>query len=235
MKFGGAALKTVPHFAQAASLIAEKKGCRVVVVVSAMGELTGELLALAGQVSSSPPKRELDMLISVGERISSSLLAMALAECGVEAVSLTGSQSGIMTSSEHSAATIIAVRPIRVEQHLKEGKVVIVAGFQGVSGEKEITTLGRDGSDLSAVALALSLEAKWVEFYKDVRGVYRQDPKKYPNAELLERLSFEEALALDSFLLHRQSLVLAAERRLPLHILSYKKEERLCFPGTKIF
>lgn len=174
------------------------------------------------------------MLISVGERISMSLLAMALEERGVPAISLTGSQSGIITCSHHNDALIEEVRPVRIYQHLSEGKVVIVAGFQGVSREKEVTTLGRGGSDTSAVALAVALHAEKVEFYKDVKGVYAQDPKKSPQAELYQELSFEQALALGDSVIHKRSILLASKNGLPLHVLSYKEELRKGFPGTWI-
>ncbi|MCB1110493.1 MAG: aspartate kinase [Chlamydiia bacterium] len=207
MKFGGASLETPKHFINVADLIAAKKE-PVVVVVSAMGEMTDELTHLAHQVAQQPSRRELDMLISVGERISMSLLAMALEERGVPAISLTGSQSGIITCSHHNDALIEEVRPVRIYQHLSEGKVVIVAGFQGVSREKEVTTLGRGGSDTSAVALAVALHAEKVEFYKDVKGVYAQDPKKSPQAELYQELSFEQALALGDSVIHKRSILI---------------------------
>lgn len=233
LKFGGAALRTPTHFANVAAIIA-KKGGALVVVVSAMGDVTDELTQLAHQVAKKPPKREMDMLISVGERISMSLLAMALAENGIEAISLTGSQSGIITSSSHNEALITAVRPIRIQKHLEEGKVVIVAGFQGVSEAKEITTLGRGGSDTSAVALGVALSAKKVEFYKNVKGVYEQDPHKVSSAPLFKELSYERALALKESVLHRRAILLASKNGLPLHVLTYDKEQWKRFPGTWI-
>jgi len=174
------------------------------------------------------------LLLSVGERISMSLLAMALKEHKVSAISLTGSQSGIITCRRHNEALIQDVRPIRIKKHLDEGKVVIVAGFQGVSDEKEITTLGRGGSDTSAVALAAALGAEKVEFYKDVKGVYSKDPKKYPGATLISRLSFEEALKFSEFILHKRAILLASKNGLPLHIKSFKKKYRKEFSGTWI-
>ena len=233
MKFGGDSLRTPKHFINVADMIAAKKGA-IVVVVSAMGEKTDELTHLAYQVSKKPARREMDMLISVGERISMSLLAMALEEKGISAISLTGSQSGIITCDRHNDALIQDVRPIRIKKHLSEGKVVIVAGFQGVSENKEITTLGRGGSDTSAVALAIALGAEKVEFYKDVKGVYSADPKKDPKAKLLSKLSFEEALSFPDFVIHRRSILLASKNSLPLHVLTYKKELRDEFPGTWI-
>ncbi len=233
MKFGGAALKTPKHFADVAEIIAEKKG-RIIVVVSAMGNETDGLLGLAHKVAKNPARREMDMLISVGERVSMALLAMALEERGVPAISLTGSQSGIITCSRHNDALIKDVRPIRIKKHLNEEKVVIVAGFQGVSEEKEITTLGRGGSDTTAVALAAALYAEKVEFYKDVLGVYSKDPKINPDATLFSELSFEKALTFPEFALHKRAILLASKNGLPLHVKSFKKDQWDCYPGTWI-
>ena len=166
-----------------------------------------------------------------------SLLAMALADQGVAAISLTGSQSGILTSGDHLAGRITAVRPIRLHQHLREGKVVIVAGFQGVNEKKEITTLGRGGSDTTAVALGVALGAEVVEFYKDVKGFHDADPKKSERAFLFSHLSFREALTFarkESAPLHPRSILLASKNGLPLHVLSFREDERKLFPGTKI-
>ncbi len=233
MKFGGASLETPKHFVNVADIIATKQG-RIVVVVSAMGEMTNELMHLAHQVARKPSRREMDMLISVGERISMSLLAMSLEERGVSAISLTGSQSGVITCGKHNDALIKDVRPIRIQEHLAEGKIVIVAGFQGISERKEITTLGRGGSDTSAVALAAALKAEKVEFYKDVRGIYSEDPKKEPNAKLYTELSFDQAMSFSEFVVHRRSILLASKNGLPLHVLTYKKELWKEFPGTWI-
>jgi len=239
MKFGGASLATPKHFCHVARCIQEKfkTYTRLVIVVSAMGRMTDELMELAREVSPQPLKREQDMLISVGERISMSLLAMALADQGVEAISLTGSQSGIMTSNDHLEARITAVRPTRLLQHLEEGKAVIVAGFQGVSESKDITTLGRGGSDTTAVALGVALDAEQVEFYKDVSGFHKEDPKKIPHAPLFSHLSYREALSLaekGSSPLHARSILLASKNGLPLHVLSFREEERELFSGTRI-
>ncbi|MBI3211735.1 MAG: aspartate kinase [Simkania negevensis] len=239
MKFGGAALATPRHIIRAAELIQQRKKeySRLIIVVSAMGEMTDLLLKLAYKVSKKPPKREQDMLLSVGERISMALLAMALHARGEEAISLTGSQSGIITTPDHLDAEVIDVKPIRIEKHLGENKIVIVAGFQGVSETKEITTLGRGGSDTSAVALAVALQAERVEFYKDVRGIYSQDPAKHQGGELLAHLSFEEALtkaADPPFVIHPRAILLASKNRLPLHVSSFKKKERKFFAGSII-
>jgi len=233
MKFGGSVLDTPQKFAYIAEIISEKKQQYdyVVVVVSAMGGLTNTLIKLANQVAKHPEKREVDMLISVGERISMSLLAMALKERKIKAISLTGSQSGIITSNRHLNAQIITVQSQRIQGHLEEGNVVVVAGFQGISIDKEITTLGRGGADTSAVALGVALKAKWVEFYKDVEGIYAEDPKKNSQAKLLKKLNFNEALAIQGPL-HPRSIVLASKNSLPLLIKTCKKELWLRYPGT---
>jgi aspartate kinase len=225
MKFGGASVASTEQFSKIAEIILNRsRDAHVVVVVSAMGDTTDQLLALAKRVHSSPPPREQDMLVSVGERISIALLAMALHQKGKEAISFTGSQSGIITSSKHSDAQIVSVRPHRILKALEEEKIVIVAGFQGVSKEGEITTLGRGGSDTTAVALGVALGASSVEFYKDVDGVYDQDPKSNPNATLLSRLSFDEAVAIvekGAKVLHPRCIWLAAKNLLPLKVLSF--------------
>lgn len=227
MKFGGAAVATPEQFGAIADLIVEKSRDydRIAVVVSAMGNTTDELLQLAKKIHSNPPSREQDMLVSVGERISISLLAMALDVKGKEAVSFTGSQSGIITSPDHTDARIIDVRPFRLLKCFDSKKIVIVAGFQGVSLTGEITTLGRGGSDTSAVALGVALNAEKVEFYKDVKGIYAEDPKKNCEAILFEHLSFEQALEITSNgakVLHHRCVELAAKNHLPLHVLPFE-------------
>ncbi|GAB5412099.1 MAG: hypothetical protein ChlgKO_12130 [Chlamydiales bacterium] len=196
LKFGGSVLKGPENFSGIAEKISDfkKKFERVVVVVSAMGEMTKELLDLAFEVSKCPPKREQDMLLSVGERISMALLAMALKERGIDAISFTGSQAGIITCGEHTEAQILRVRPLRVVKHLDAGRVVIVAGFQGVSEAGEITTLGESGSDLTAVALGDALGAEEVVFFKDVGGIFDRDPKRDLKARLQKLLSYKAAL-----------------------------------------
>src|SRR5262245_31664536 len=166
-KYGGSSVADVAKLRRVAARVVEtaRAGKRVCVVVSAMGDTTDELLELARRVSPAPPRRELDMLLSCGERISMALLSMAIAELGHEAISFTGSQSGIMTNDRHSGARIIEVRPVRIEDELHRGKVVIVAGFQGMSYRREITTLGRGGSDTTAVALAAALAAECCEIW----------------------------------------------------------------------
>lgn len=226
MKFGGAALCSPDQFPKIADLIASRHEIytNIVVVVSAMGDTTNQLLNLAKQVHPSPPRREQDMLVSVGERISMALLAMSLSLKGIEAISLTGSQSGIVTTEEHSEAKIIDVRPGRILKHWQEGRVVIVAGFQGVSRQGEITTLGRGGSDTSAVALGVALNADKVEFFKDVDGVYSEDPKVKQDAVKFSFLAYPDALALlqnGAKILHMRSVQLAQKNELPLHVLSF--------------
>src|SRR5437660_393652 len=193
-KYGGSSVADPVKLGRVADRVAEavKKGRSVVVVVSAMGKTTDELLALARTVATSPPRRELDMLLSTGERISMALLAMALEARGVDAISFTGSQSGILTNDRHSGARIIEVRPVRIQDELARGKVVIVAGFQGMSYRREITTLGRGGSDTTAVALAAALAAEYCEICSDVDGVYSADPRVVPDARRLDEISYDE-------------------------------------------
>jgi aspartate kinase len=193
-KYGGSSVADPGRIRAVAERIVAtaRAGKRVCVVVSAMGDTTDELLALAGQISSAPPRRELDMLLSCGERISMALLSMAIAELGHEAISFTGSQSGIMTNDRHSGARIIEVRPIRIQDELERGRIVIVAGFQGVSYKREITTLGRGGSDTTAVALAAALGAEYCEICSDVAGVFSADPRVVDSATLLAALSHDE-------------------------------------------
>jgi aspartate kinase len=225
LKFGGASVATREQFPKIAEIISDKSlHARIVAVVSAMGGTTDQLLVLARGVHPNPPPREQDMLLSVGERISGALLAMALNLKGIEAISFTGSQSGIITSSKHSEAEILEVRPHRILKALEAGKVVIAAGFQGVSRDGEITTLGRGGSDTTAVALAVALGASKVEFYKDVKGVYSEDPKTNLEATLFPSLSFEEAIKIverGAKVLHPRCIKLASKNGLPLHVLSF--------------
>ncbi len=185
-----------------------------------MGDTTDRLLNLAYEVSQSPPKRELDMLLSVGERISISLLAMALSKESIPAKSFTGSQSGIITTTDHVDAKIVDVKPKRLEACLNEGEVAIVAGFQGVSRFGEITTLGRGGSDTSAVALAIALKAD-VEFFKDVPGIFDADPKINREAKLQYELTYDEALKIEGKILSKRCLELAKINGLPLRVLSF--------------
>ena len=199
-KYGGSSVAGVEKLRKVALRVKQtrERGYQVVVVVSAMGDTTDELLALAKQVSPDPARRELDMLLTCGERISMALLSMALQEQGVPAISFTGSQSGIITNDAHSQARIVEVRPYRIQDELAQGKVVIVAGYQGVSYKKEVTTLGRGGSDTTAVALAAALSAESCEIYSDVDGVFSADPRVVPDARKLETLSYDEMQELAS-------------------------------------
>ncbi len=226
MKFGGASVAKPENFLSIAELIAKRSDAdlRIAVVVSAMGNTTDQLLDLARQVHPNPPRREQDMLVSVGERISIALLAMALARKGVQAISFTGSQSGILTTDDHAEAKIVDVKPHRIVKALDAGCLAIVAGFQGVSRSGEITTLGRGGSDTTAVALAVALGAEKVEFYKDVGGIFEADPKKDPSALLIERLSYAQAFEMASSgakVLHPRSIALAEKNGVQLHVLPF--------------
>ncbi len=224
-KYGGSSLASPDLIKRVArQVISQKKrGKDMVVVVSAMKDTTDELLRLAYQVAKEPPRRETDMLLTVGERISMSLLSMAINSLGFEAISFTGSQCGIITDSRHTNARIKDVRPFRIEEELAKGKIVVVAGFQGVSEEKEVTTLGRGGSDTTAVALAYALRAKECEILTDVDGVFTADPRVVPQARRLPHLSYEEMLELASFggkVLHPRSVELALKFRIPLAVRS---------------
>ncbi len=192
-KYGGSSVADIPKLERVADRVTAtaQQGKKVCVVVSAMGRTTDDLIRLAHQITDSPPRRELDMLLSTGERITMALLAMAIQKRGLEAISFTGSQSGIITNDRHSGARIIEVRPIRIQDELERNKVVIVAGFQGMSYRREITTLGRGGSDTTAVALAAALGAS-CEICSDVDGVYTADPRVVPEAHRLDSISYEE-------------------------------------------
>ncbi|HSR96126.1 MAG TPA: aspartate kinase, partial [Kofleriaceae bacterium] len=197
-KYGGSSVADAERIKLVAKRIARTRaaGKKVVVVVSAMGKTTNQLIEKARSISASPSRRELDMLLTCGEREAMSLLSMACAEEGIEAISFTGSQAGILTNDRHSGARIVEVRPFRVEDELDRGKVVIVAGFQGVSYKREITTLGRGGSDTTAVALAGALRADYCEICSDVDGVYTADPRVVDAATLLGSISHDEMLEL---------------------------------------
>lgn len=200
MKFGGSSVADVAKLRRVAEQIVARKraGEGVVAVVSAMGKTTDALIAQARDVSPEPPMRELDMLVTAGERIAMALLSMAIHEAGEEAISFTGSQSGIITEDQHQGARILEVKPQRIEEALAKDRIVIVAGFQGVSHKREITTLGRGGSDTTAVALAAALQASACEIYSDVDGVYTADPNVCPQAKLLPELSYETMQAMAS-------------------------------------
>ena len=213
-KFGGSSVADVERIRKVAARVAARRGegHQMVVVVSAMGDTTDELLTLAKRMSANPPRRELDMLLTCGERISMALLSMALHEQGVPAISFTGSQSGIITDDAHSQARIVEVRPVRIREELGKGKVVIVAGYQGVSRNREVTTLGRGGSDTTAVALAAALGAEACEIYSDVDGVFSADPRVVPGAgklEVLDYATMQELAAAGARVLNAQAVEFA--------------------------
>jgi aspartate kinase len=232
-KFGGTSLGDADRFRVIADHVSRtrRRGNDVVVVVSAMGKTTDDLVRLAAEVSAVQPARELDMLLSAGERISMSLLVMALAGLGVDAVSYTGSQAGIITDTTHQKARIIEVKGDRLRESLAAGRVPVVAGFQGVSTDRDVTTLGRGGSDTTAVALAVALKADACEIYTDVSGVFSADPRIVPEARRLARLSFEEMLdiaASGGRVLALRSVEFARNHHVPLHVRSSFTWE----PGT---
>lgn len=223
-KYGGATLADPTKIKQVAKRIFDlhQSGVKVVVVVSAMGQTTNQLIDLAHQVSERPSLREMDMLLTVGERISMSLLSMALNDLGCAAISFTGSQAGILTDDSHVNANIVDVKAFRVEEALKQNKVVILAGFQGVSqNTKEITTLGRGGSDITAVAMASYLKADRCEILKDVDCVYTADPKVVAHAKPINELNYQHLLEMTSWgakVLHHHSVKLAAEKNVTLYV-----------------
>jgi aspartate kinase len=221
-KYGGTSLGTPERIRHVAKRAVEA-GDRVCVVASAMGDTTDELLGLAGQVSPTPHARELDMLLSAGEQISIALLSMAITDLGRDAVSLTGAQAGIHTDTTHGRARIVDVRVDRVIEALDAGKVVIVAGFQGISPSQDTTTLGRGGSDTTAVALAAALDAEVCEIYTDVEGVFTADPRIVPEAVKRDRVSYEEMLELAASgakVLAARSVEYARNNSVPLHVRS---------------
>ncbi|RKW86873.1 aspartate kinase [Corynebacterium diphtheriae] len=235
-KYGGSSLESAERIRRVAERIVatKKQGHDVVVVCSAMGDTTDELLDLAAQVNPVPPAREMDMLLTAGERISNALVAMAIESFGAKAQSFTGSQAGVITTELHGNARIVDVTPGRVREALDEGKICLVAGFQGVNREsKDVTTLGRGGSDTTAVALAAALNADVCEIYSDVDGVYTADPRIVPNAQKLEKLCFEEMLELaasGSKILVLRSVEYARAFGVPLRVRSSYSND----PGTLV-
>src|SRR5437870_4879058 len=226
MKFGGTSVGDTERLKRVARrcVAASEAGNRVVAVVSAMGATTDDLIRLAHEISDHPAPRELDMLASVGERISCALAAMAIIDLGHKATSLTGSQAGIVTDSTHTKAKIVEVRAHRIHEALDRGEIVLVAGFQGVSGEsQDVTTLGRGGSDTTAVALAAALGADACEIFTDVRGVYTADPRVVPSARLLTRIAYPEMLELASSgarVMHPRAVEIAEAYTMELHVRS---------------
>jgi aspartate kinase len=221
-KYGGTSVADVQKLRRVAERVmhTQRAGHQVVVVVSAMGDTTDELLAMAKQVSPNPERRELDMLLSAGERISMALLSMAIRELGGDAISFTGSQSGIITNDRHVDARIIEVRPFRVQDALAQGKIVVIAGFQGVSYKKEVTTLGRGGSDTTAVAMAAALDADHCEICSDVDGVYSADPRVVSGARRIGVLSYEETQEMaeaGAKVLNAQAVEFAKEKGIAIY------------------
>ncbi len=221
-KYGGSSVADVEKLGRVADKVVatRREGHDVVVVVSAMGKSTDQLLALAKQVDDTPPRRELDMLLSTGERVSMALLSMAIQKRGEPAISFTGSQSGLITNDRHFDARIIEVRPHRIEDELSRGKVVIVAGYQGMSYRREITTLGRGGSDTTAVALAAALGAERAEIYSDVDGVYTADPRVVEDARHLPALTYEqmqEMAAVGAKVLNAHAVEFARQAGIRIH------------------
>ncbi len=232
-KFGGTSVGDVDRIRAVADHIArtKKHGNDVVAVVSAMGKATDDLIRLANEVSHSHPGRELDMLLTSGERISMSLLSMALADLEVDATSFTGSQAGIITDTDHTRAKILEIHPGRLLESIKKGSVPVVAGFQGVSTEKDVTTLGRGGSDTTAVALAAALNADICEIYTDVSGIFSADPRVVPTAHKLNEISYDEMMELAASggrVLALRSVEFAKNHHVTLHVRSSFTWE----PGT---
>lgn len=230
-KYGGSPLADVEHLQQVAKRIARRvrEGERLVVVVSAMGDTTDRLYRLALKLNPAPPPRELDMLLTTGERQAMSLLALALSRLGCASQSFTGSQVGIITDRFHSDARIQEVKLYRITEALRENRVPIIAGFQGMSDEREITTLGRGGSDVTAVALAAALHADRCEFYKDVCGVFTENPREFPQAKPVAEITFEELAELaqaGAEVIHPRACALAEKYRVPLVIRSSFNHKR---------
>lgn len=237
MKFGGGVLQDLEALNAVVDILLDRMtgGTQVVVVVSALANTTNELLELARRINPHPPQREQDMLISVGERIAMSLLAIACDRHNVPALSFTGSQAGIITTNDHGKAEILEVRPKRLYEHLYQGKVLIVAGFQGMSEAGQITTLGRGGTDITAVALGAQLGADAVEFFKDVGAVYTQDPKMYPMTQPCDRLDYGQAQTIVAEsshpIIHPEALRLAEKHRLKILVRPFCSPSRI---GTHI-
>ena len=224
-KFGGSSVKDAERVRNVASIVTEayKKGNDVVVVVSAQGDTTDDLIEKAAEITAKPTQREMDMLLASGEQISASLLAMCIQDMGFPAVSLTGWQAGFLTSSAHTSARIRRVNPDRIRRELDQKKIVVVCGFQGLSRYEDITTLGRGGSDTSAVAIAAALSADLCQIFTDVEGVFTADPRKVPNAIKLKEISYDEMLELATLgaqVLNNRSVEMAKKYNIELEVLS---------------
>mgnify|MGYP001085272136 CR=1 FL=1 len=234
-KYGGTSVADAEKIKNVARRIAKAKdrGDQLVVVVSAMGDTTDDLIKLANQVSAKPDNRELDLLLSTGEIVSATLMTMALHEIGYPAISLTGAQAGIRTNSDFSRARILEIEADRLRQELNEGKIVIVAGFQGINDEMDVTTLGRGGSDTTAVALAAALGAKLCERYTDVEGIFSADPRIVPEARKLDEIGYDEMLELATYgskVMHPRAIELGELYNIPILVASSFTEN----PGTLI-
>ncbi len=234
-KYGGSSVANTKRIKNVAKRIVSynNKGFSLVVVVSALGDTTDELINLAYQINPAPPEREMDMLLSTGEQISVALLAMAIHKLGYEAISFTGAQVGIITDASHTRARIIKINTDKIREELNKGKVVIVAGFQGVTLNQDITTLGRGGSDLTAVALAKELAAFECEIYTDVEGIYTTDPRIEPRARKIKFITFDEMLEMASLgaqIMQARSIEVAKKFNVPIHVRSSLSNN----PGTMI-
>jgi aspartate kinase len=234
-KYGGTSVADAERIKNVAKRIAQvkEKGDQVVVVVSAMGDTTDDLIKLAYQVTTRPDERELDLLLSTGEIVACTLVAMALEAMGYDAISLTGAQAGIKTDASYSRARILGIEPKRIVKELDSGKIVIVAGFQGITDEMDITTLGRGGSDTTAVALAAALKAKVCERYTDVEGIYTADPRLVPEAQRLSEISYEEMLEVATYgskVIHPRAVELGELYNVPILVASSFTDN----PGTLI-
>jgi len=234
-KYGGSSVANVERIQKVAQRVVgyHKKGYELVVVVSALGDTTDELIQLADKINAEPSEREMDMLLSTGEQISVALLAMAIHKLGAQAISFTGAQVGIITDCSHTRARIIKINTDKIKEELKKGKIVIVAGFQGVSLNQDITTLGRGGSDLTAVALAKELNAGSCEIYTDVEGIYTTDPRIEPKAKKIKEITYDEMLEMASLgaqVMQARSIEVAKKFNVPLHVRSSFTTN----PGTMI-
>ena len=234
-KYGGSSVANPERIKNVAKRVVgyRKKGADLVVVVSALGDTTDELIELAAKITGSPREREMDMLLSTGEQISVALLAMAIHELGYEAISLTGSQVGIITDTAHTRARIVNIEQEKIRRELKKGNIVIVAGFQGMTPENDITTLGRGGSDLTAVALAKTLSADECEIYTDVEGIFSTDPRIEPKARKIEAITYDEMLEMASLgaqVMQSRSIEVAKKFDVPIQVRSSFSDK----PGTMI-
>lgn len=230
-KYGGSSVANAERIQNVAKRVVENKraGHKVVVVVSAMGDMTDDLIELAGKITKKASPREMDMLLSTGEQVSVALLALAIQELGEKAISFTGPQVGILTDEFHSKARILDINAVNIQKALQQGHVVVVAGFQGKTSEGEITTLGRGGSDLTAVALAKALNAKHCEIYTDVNGIYTADPRIVPDARKIDVISYDEILELASLgakVMHSRSVEVGKKFNVPIYVLNSMNREQ---------